>query len=165
MPPRRGTHNTHPERHRMCDAEARHVPCPEWSEVPVEADLTAAVHLLRLAVELGQRELGRHVGIGYRQVKFKVVLVLEAIVEVPHLARPPRAGLVTLYGEPLVACTRATQGQLGLWLPRGRRQRRRRRRARGLSPASLLIRWYSMRARYSSFTRAIHSASEGTAAL
>ena len=68
------------------------------------------VHLLRLAVELGQRELGRHVGVGDGQVELKVVLVLEAIVEVPHLARPPGARLVTLNGEPLVACTGAAQG-------------------------------------------------------
>lgn len=80
------------------------------SVVRVRGSGSGQAHLLRLAVELGQRKLWRHVGVGDGQVELKVVLVLEAIVEVPHLARPPGARLVTLNGEPLVACTGAAPG-------------------------------------------------------
>ena len=95
----------HAKRHRVRDAKVRHVARPQRPEVRVEADLAAAVHLLSLAVELRQRELRRRCGICDRDLKLQVELVLEAIVEVPDLARPPRARLVALNGEPLVACS------------------------------------------------------------
>ena len=62
------------------------------------------VHLLRLAVELGQRELGRHARVAHGNVELQVELVLDRVVEGPHLALPPRAGLVRrLDRKPLVA--------------------------------------------------------------
>ena len=68
------------------------------------ARLAAAVHLLGLAVELRQRELGRHARVAHGDVKLQVKLVLDRVVEGPHLALPPRAGLVRrLDRKPLVA--------------------------------------------------------------
>ena len=68
------------------------------------ARLAAAVHLLGLAVELRQRELGRHARVAHGNVELQVELVLDRVVEGPHLALPPRAGLVRrLDRKPLVA--------------------------------------------------------------
>ena len=75
------------------------VPAPERLEVVGEADLAAAVHLGRLAVELGQRDLGRRHGERHRDVELDVELVLEELVDVPALAEPPRALLVRLKPE------------------------------------------------------------------
>lgn len=43
----------------MCDAELADVARPQRLKVVRRADLAAAVHLGRLAVQLGQRQLGR----------------------------------------------------------------------------------------------------------
>lgn len=59
--PRAQTH-----RERVGDAEFGHVPTPELLEVALEADLAAAKHLRRFAVELGQLDFwaGGRVGDG-----------------------------------------------------------------------------------------------------
>ena len=80
------------------------VPAPERLEVVGEADLSAAVHLGRLAVELGQRDLGRRHGERHRDVELHVELVLEELVDVPALAEPPRTLLVRLKPEASI-CT------------------------------------------------------------
>ena len=75
------------------------VPAPERLEVVGEADLPAAVHLGRLAVELWQGDLGRRHGERHWDVKLDVELVLEELVDVPALAEPPRPLLVRLKPE------------------------------------------------------------------
>lgn len=53
-----------------------------------EADLSSAVHLAGLSVELGQHDLeGRH-RVRDRQLELQVELVLDHLVDVPALARP-----------------------------------------------------------------------------
>ena len=100
---RRCARVAHPERHRVGDAKVRHVARPQWAEMRVEANLPAAVHLLRLAVQLRQCQLWCDVRVGHGQLELEVKLVSQEIMHVPHLARPPRACFVRLDCEPLVA--------------------------------------------------------------
>ena len=76
----------------------------------VEADLAAAVHLFGLAVQLRQRQLGRHVRVGDRKLELEVELVFEKLVHVPHLSRPSSARLVGLDREPLIAWQQSVAG-------------------------------------------------------
>mmetsp|Transcript_19456 Transcript_19456/g.65280 ORF Transcript_19456/g.65280 Transcript_19456/m.65280 type:complete len:428 (-) Transcript_19456:556-1839(-) len=93
----------HAQCHRVREAKVRHVARPERAEVGVQADLAPAVHLLSLAVNLRERELGRHGRVGHRELELEVELVAEEVVHEPHLARPLGAHLVGLDGEPVVA--------------------------------------------------------------
>ena len=51
----------YPECHRVRNAKVWHIAGPEGTKVCVEADFATTVHFDCLAIELGQRELWRHV--------------------------------------------------------------------------------------------------------
>ena len=74
---------------------------PERLEVHSEADLAAAVHLGRLAVQLRDLDLRRGGRVRGRHVEFEVELVFEQLVHVPALAEPVRAVLVGADSEPI----------------------------------------------------------------
>ena len=79
---------TDPHSERLCNSKMRHILRPEWFEMATEADLSSAVHLAGLAVELGQHDLeGRH-RVRHRQLELQVELVLDHLVDVPALAGP-----------------------------------------------------------------------------
>ena len=86
----------------MRHAELGRVPRPQRPEVGVQADLAASVHFLRLAVEVGQRKLGRYVWVCGGQLEVEIELVTQQLMHVPHLARPVRAVCIGLDREPLV---------------------------------------------------------------
>jgi len=117
------TKPTHPERHRMCDPKVRHIARPKRAEMRVETNFPSSVHLLRLAVELRQGELGCRRRVTDRKVELKVEFIFEKFMHVPnlfdvkcqrwseagavycfvaHLARPTGAHWVRLDSEPFV---------------------------------------------------------------
>ncbi len=106
----------------MRDPEPGGVFAPQRLEVVGHADLATAIHLGRLAVELGQGDLGRRHRVGHGHIELHVELVLLEIVDMPALAEPPRPLLVRLEPEPvrvrlLVALDEGDQGHVLLFQP------------------------------------------------
>ena len=93
---------TNPKSHGVSDAELAYVASPQRLEVIGHADLAAAVHLGRLAVQLGYGDLGRRRRICHGHVELDGELVLEQLVHVPALAEPLGAVAVGLESEPVV---------------------------------------------------------------
>lgn len=62
----------YPESHGMCDAKLWYVPRPQRLEVIRQTDLASAVHLGRLAVQLGQSNLRSSGGVCHWDLKVRV---------------------------------------------------------------------------------------------
>lgn len=69
-------------------SKPRTIFCPKWLEMYGQADLPPSIHLLGLAIELRELELGSGGGIGDRDIELEVELVLEEIVHVPAFPCP-----------------------------------------------------------------------------
>jgi len=91
------------EAQRVRDPEPRAVLSPQRLEVHGEADLPSPVHLVGLAVEGGELDLGGDLGVGDGDVELERELVAAEVVDVPAGALP--AGALRVGGgdaEPVV---------------------------------------------------------------
>jgi len=88
---------------RFSDKEQNLEERPQGLEVIRQADLTAAVHLRCLAVELRKGDLWRSGWVRHWNVELHVELVLQQVVHVPALSEPLGALLVGLQSEPVAA--------------------------------------------------------------
>lgn len=108
----------------MCDAEFRHISCPQRLEMICKANLSSAIHFRRFAVQLGQRDLRSSGRVCHRNLKFEatqsteaqslvqldvahfefnIELIFEKIVHAPAFSEPLRSFLVGLEAEPVRA--------------------------------------------------------------
>eukprot|EP01027_Heterolobosea_sp_BB2_P014825 GEZU01021271.1.p1 GENE.GEZU01021271.1~~GEZU01021271.1.p1 ORF type:complete len:116 (-),score=5.36 GEZU01021271.1:100-447(-) len=71
-------------------------------EMNRHAYLASSVHLLGLAIEFWNLNLGRRGRISYWDIELQIELVLDHVMNVPALAKPPRSIFVAFYLEPRV---------------------------------------------------------------